>query len=110
MESGASIEDFEAIQNSRQAAINVFEKQMKDQDNLRREIVQAWLGPFNCESCESQQRTHLSTRSVCKDPGRWLLDNPRFQDWLNPDYCSKPLLWLNGIPGAGKTFIKIYPI
>jgi len=107
MESGASIEDFEAIQNSRQTAINAFEKQMKDQKNLRREIVNAWHCPF---SCESQQETHLSTKSVCKDPGRWLLNDARFQDWLDPDYCSKPLLWLNGIPGAGRTFVKIDPI
>jgi hypothetical protein len=104
MESGTSVADFEVIRNSRQAAIIAFEKHMKDQGNLRREIVKAWLCPF---SCESQQETHLKTRSVCKDPGRWLLDNPRFQDWLNPDYCSKPLLWLNGIPGAGRIFIKI---
>ena len=107
MESGASIADFEAIQNSRQAAIIAFEKQMKDQDNLRREIVNAWLRPF---SSESQQKTHLNARSVCKDPGRWLLDDPRFQGWLNPDYCSNPLLWLNGIPGAGREFIKADPI
>jgi hypothetical protein len=107
MESEVTIADFEAIQNSRQAVINAFEKQMKDQDNLRREIVKAWLCPF---SCENQQNAHLNTRSICKDPGRWLLDNPRFQDWLNPDYCSEPLLWLNGIPGAGRTFMKIDPI
>jgi len=50
MESEVTIADFEAIQNSRQAVINAFEKQMKDQDNLRREIVKAWLCPFSCEN------------------------------------------------------------
>lgn len=104
MMSGASIEDFEAIQTSRQTAIIAFEKQIRDQEYLRREIVNAWLCPFNCES---QQQTHSNTRSVCKDPGRWLLDNRLFQDWHNPDYCSKPLLWLNGIPGAGRKFTII---
>jgi hypothetical protein len=106
MENDVSIEEFENIQKSRRVAISDFEKEIKDQDKLCRDTVNAWLCPF---SWENQQETHRNTRSVCKDPGRWLLNDPRFQDWLSPDYCSKPLLWLNGIPGAGMTFIKSNP-
>jgi len=104
IESGASIKEFEEIQNIRQADINTFEKHMEDQDVRRRDMVKSWLCHFNCET---QQQDHRETRKVCKDPGRWLIDDPRFQEWFSPDYCSKPLLWLNGIPGAGMTFIKI---
>lgn len=107
IESRASITEFEGIQSSRQAAIIIFEKQMKDRAILRQEIVKAWLCPFDCET---QQETHQNTRSVCKHPGRWLLESAMFQDWLDPSDFSKPLLWLNGIPGAGRTFIKTNPM
>jgi len=103
IESGGSLGDFEIMQNSRQLAIHAFEKQAQDQVNLRRDIVGSWLCSF---SCERQQETHRATRLVCKDSGRWLLDDSRFKDWLSPDYCSKPLLWLNGKPGAGRPFLQ----
>jgi hypothetical protein len=102
IESGASMAEFEEIQNHRQTAILAFEKQMRDQDILHRDTVKAWLCHFNCEA---QQGNHRDTRSVCKDPGRWLLDDPRFKEWFAPDYCSAPFLWLKGIPGAGKTIL-----
>ncbi|CAG8962046.1 hypothetical protein HYFRA_00005088 [Hymenoscyphus fraxineus] len=101
MESGGSFEDFEMTQNSRQSAINTFRKQITEEESLRRETVKAWLCPF---SCETQQDAHRITRSVCQDPGRWLIDDLRLQNWLDI-YCSNPLLWLNGKPGAGKTIL-----
>lgn len=104
IESGESYTKFEEVQNVRQAAVHEFEKQMRDQDILRQDRVHAWLCHF---SCEAQQEHHRNTRSVCKDPGRWLLDHARFQEWYDPDDCSEPLLWLSGIPGAGMSLINI---
>ena len=94
---------FEEIQNIRQFAIIAFEKQIKDQAVRHRDEVQTWLCAFECET---QQQDHRETRKVCKDPGRWLIDDPEFDKWFSPEYCSNPLLWLNGIPGAGMTFIR----
>ena len=103
IEGGVSIKVFEEIQNIRQFAIIAFEKQIKDQAVRHRDEVQTWLCAFDCET---QQQDHRETRKVCKDPGRWLIDDPEFDKWFSSEYCSNPLLWLNGIPGAGMTFIR----
>ncbi|KAH8586238.1 hypothetical protein B0O99DRAFT_644911 [Bisporella sp. PMI_857] len=100
--SRVSITEFEAIQNHRQTTTNTFEKQMKDHNALRQDTVKAWLRHFDCKG---QQESYRDTRSICRDPGRWLLNHPLIQDWFNPDFCPEPLLWLNGIPGAGKTIL-----
>ncbi|KAK7972207.1 Nacht domain protein [Apiospora saccharicola] len=42
---------------------------------------------------------------VCKGTEKWLLDDPDFQKWRVISSTSSSILWLQGIPGAGKTFI-----
>ncbi|CVK84365.1 uncharacterized protein FPRN_01929 [Fusarium proliferatum] len=38
--------------------------------------------------------------------GRWLLDNETFKGWIDLRYARiPPLLWLTGLPGAGKTIL-----
>ncbi|OCL10848.1 hypothetical protein AOQ84DRAFT_425849, partial [Glonium stellatum] len=39
------------------------------------------------------------------ESGLWLVNDGRMQSWLNPDMCGSPLLWVTGIPGAGKTIL-----
>ena len=103
LENGASIADFETMQQSRQTATMSLEREIKHREMSRRDTIRTWLCPSDCES---HQRAHRQTRSICPDPGRWLLNNSQFKAWLDPEFCSVPLLWLNGIPGAGKAFVK----
>ncbi|KAH8691089.1 hypothetical protein GQ44DRAFT_636325, partial [Phaeosphaeriaceae sp. PMI808] len=42
--------------------------------------------------------------------GDWLLGNERFSSWFNPYPRTAPLLWLSGIPGAGKTVLASFII
>lgn len=102
-----SIADFEAIQNHRRIGINEFERKMKESHLHRKNTVRTWLCHFDCSG---QQESHRGTRSICKDPGRWLLNHSLFQDWLDPDSYSEPFLWLNGKPGAGNTSINIMAV
>ncbi|TGJ85994.1 hypothetical protein E0Z10_g2737 [Xylaria hypoxylon] len=53
----------------------------------------------------AEQARHHKTRSICESPGAWLLADSRFKNWSTPEFCSDPFLWLNGIPGAGKTIL-----
>ena len=64
-----------------------------------RGIVMQWLSPFNSNA---EQDRYREERSICKDPGRWLLNDVRFQQWFGVENHSAPLLWLSGIPGAGR--------
>ncbi|KAI9683271.1 MAG: hypothetical protein M1822_006136 [Bathelium mastoideum] len=93
---------FQAIQSIRNDVNNVFERERKTNEDLHRLVVKQWL---SATDCEAQQNRHRNTRSICPNAGSWLLEHPRFQQWFSPDYCTAPLLWLNGIPGAGKTIL-----
>ena len=41
-------------------------------------------------------------RERCRDTCGWLADDDDFQRWLNGRRKSTAVLWLSGIPGAGK--------
>ncbi|RYP49270.1 hypothetical protein DL768_004993 [Monosporascus sp. mg162] len=42
----------------------------------------------------------------CEGTGKWLLNDADFAKWLDPSNHELRLLWLQGIPGAGKTFLS----
>ncbi|KAI1640418.1 NACHT domain protein [Biscogniauxia mediterranea] len=42
---------------------------------------------------------------VCQGTGTWLLQNATFKEWLQATAESSRILWLQGIPGAGKTYL-----
>ncbi|KAF8541863.1 hypothetical protein BDD12DRAFT_827786 [Trichophaea hybrida] len=46
-------------------------------------------------------------RKHCAETGKWVFSDPRFQSWLNASSseAKQRLLWLAGVPGAGKTFL-----
>ncbi|KAH7255143.1 uncharacterized protein BKA55DRAFT_563482 [Fusarium redolens] len=45
------------------------------------------------------------SEAVCNGTGKWLFRDPSFQNWLAGKEKAKPILWLRGIPGAGKTLL-----
>lgn len=40
--------------------------------------------------------------------GGWILNQTLVQDWSDPDKKTVPLLWLSGIPGAGKIRVLLW--
>ncbi|KAK4198875.1 hypothetical protein QBC40DRAFT_229024 [Triangularia verruculosa] len=42
---------------------------------------------------------------TCEGTGKWLLRDPKFKAWLDSGKSANKVLWLEGIPGAGKTFL-----
>ncbi|KAK8852333.1 vegetative incompatibility protein HET-E-1 [Apiospora arundinis] len=42
----------------------------------------------------------IKTPGTCK----WILEHPTFQEWKGAD-CERPILWLNGKHGSGKTYL-----
>ncbi|KAF5668760.1 Nacht domain-containing protein [Fusarium denticulatum] len=64
----------------------------------------------------ASHRAHLAPKSydgdlyrfseaVCHGTGKWLFRDQSFQNWLAGKEKAKPILWLRGIPGAGKTLL-----
>ncbi|KAK4206160.1 hypothetical protein QBC37DRAFT_143406 [Rhypophila decipiens] len=72
-------------------------------DNHRYFSLKCWLNPVNLRD---EQEYLSDIRRPFPGTGRWLLDHPTFRAWFDPMCQLKPpLLWLNGIPGAGKTVL-----
>lgn len=101
--SNVSFKELEEMLSLRANSLHTFKTNKTAEDISRRATIIQWLSSYNCEA---EQARHRKTRSVCKSPGQWLLNNSRFHKWSAPEFCSDPFLWLNGIPGAGKPFIK----
>ncbi|KAI0100545.1 hypothetical protein GGR51DRAFT_532387 [Nemania sp. FL0031] len=97
-----TFKEFEEIQNVRVSSLHNF-RVRKDAENFSRlRTVMQWLSPYDCDA---EQTRYRKTRSICESPGKWLLMDSRFQKWSTPEFYSNPFLWLNGIPGAGKTIL-----
>lgn len=74
-----------------------------EEERKKRKAVKEWLAVGSLP-----RQNHKSFKSVWKgnaNTGRWIVDHGHFKEWLNPKSCAEPILWLNGIPGAGKTIL-----
>lgn len=102
-----SFTQLEEILQIRKTAIQTSDRNTESQDLYRLKVVKQWLCPFDSEA---ELDCHRKVRSMCKDPGRWLLNDERFQKWYSPNLNYMPLLWLNGVPGAGMSPGLSFPL
>ncbi|KAI2470710.1 hypothetical protein F4781DRAFT_421113 [Annulohypoxylon bovei var. microspora] len=102
IEGRATLVEFEEVQNLRRITEANFQDLYKADLTRRREAVLRWLSPGELEYIHER---HVTAR--CNNPvaGKWLISHANFQKWFDPLYCSTPLLWLNGKPGAGKSVL-----
>jgi len=100
IETQANISQIEEFQESRRIDNDRFETHMRNEELARSRALHSWLKPADVES----DQYHFSKlRAEYPGTGKWLLKQKAFEEWFNPQYANvPPLLWLNGIPGAGK--------
>lgn len=48
------------------------------------------------------QEASTAMRSEDPTAGRWVFEEPKMKAWVDPAKSAVPLLWMNGIPGAGR--------
>ncbi|KAK0669911.1 hypothetical protein QBC41DRAFT_318787 [Cercophora samala] len=79
-------------------------KEMADAESNRKlRDLHGWLKATNVAN---DQHEFSRLRSEYPGTGSWILDNPKFKEWFEtPCQLIPPVLWLNGIPGAGKTIL-----
>ena len=99
VETQASLYQFEEIQRMRVTAEAEFQALREAEDLRRRSAVQDWLSAANTEL---DQEIKSSVRTEYPGVCRWILDHKNVQAWCGSTPRSSPLLWVNGIPGAGK--------
>ncbi|KAK8053544.1 hypothetical protein PG996_012845 [Apiospora saccharicola] len=97
----SQIQDFRRDQDLRNAEFN---KIRESQEAQRLTDLKAWLSPPNVDNDQYE---------LCKiwkkypGSGQWLLQNQHLKNWLDPLFPTiPPLLWINGMPGAGKTVLS----
>ncbi|KAF2800244.1 hypothetical protein K505DRAFT_229183, partial [Melanomma pulvis-pyrius CBS 109.77] len=101
LEDQASIIHFEEFQDLHLRAKREFEAQRSAELDRRRLNIQQWLCAHDIEA-----RQEDAAKSRYNGTGNWLIQDSRFTKWFNFDYCAESLLWLSGIPGAGKTVLS----
>ena len=99
LESEANLAHFEEAQIAREQAIDA---QLKAEELEQRKLminVDAWLAPAGCKS---DHERYLEIQQDYPNTGNWLLKARQVKKWLDPLCSDVPVVWLYGIPGAGK--------
>ncbi|EDN94473.1 hypothetical protein SS1G_10346 [Sclerotinia sclerotiorum 1980 UF-70] len=52
--------------------------------------------------------TAVAMRADYSSSGNWILKECKTKGWLDPQQSTTPLLWINGIPGAGGATNLLY--
>ncbi|KAH6845783.1 hypothetical protein B0I37DRAFT_381087 [Chaetomium sp. MPI-CAGE-AT-0009] len=101
--SQATLSQIEACQGEKRLRDKQFQEIAEAESRRHLRELNGWL---RAASVANDQHDYCKLRTEYPGTGRWLLDNPTFKDWFEP-WCQliPPLLWLNGIPGAGKTIL-----
>lgn len=82
---------------ARQRAFEEFERQYEFRQRQDLEAVKSSLGPVLYD----RDLQRLKARRVVQS-GDWLLGQEEYNHWRDPSDKASRLLWLQGIPGAGK--------
>ncbi|CAI7613090.1 unnamed protein product [Penicillium pancosmium] len=101
LEGRVTFTQLETVILNGEKTLQELQKQQRDEAMSNYRDVQGWLGNVNVET------DHESIARVrCDNPeaGSWLLRHPLFQPWQDAT-SDTLLLWLNGIPGAGKSVL-----
>lgn len=98
IESQANVLEIQASQVARASAEKAFDAELLAIRNNQRLAVRTWLSARNVkldhEACISMRRDYPAT-------GLWILEKPALAKWHDNLDTTVPLVWLQGIPGAG---------
>ena len=64
----------------------------------KRLVVLNWL---SSAKTILDQEAFVEMRRDYPSTGHWMLENPVMKSWLDPGNTLVPVVWMNGIPGAG---------
>lgn len=100
IESQAHLEQFAKYQEDMSTLKHHIEKLVAENREKKSTAVKEWLATGG-----QAQRDHegfLAVREGYSRTGRWILNHEVIRDWVNPDTPATPIVWMTGIPGAGK--------
>ncbi|KAL9115839.1 MAG: hypothetical protein Q9227_000207 [Pyrenula ochraceoflavens] len=95
------LEHIQAEYHARNRALEHFERTEKHHRQQEYESIRTNVSPKTYDDVTY----HLQSRLLAGTE-KWLLRDATFQRWLESSETSMRLLWLQGIPGSGKTYLS----
>ncbi|ERF71684.1 hypothetical protein EPUS_08997 [Endocarpon pusillum Z07020] len=86
--------------DARLRALEHFEKMDRSNRQQEYNIIKTGISPKSYDD-----KLDWLYGRICEGTGKWLLRDPTFAKWLDFADVSTKIVWLQGIPGAGKTFL-----
>jgi hypothetical protein len=77
-------------------------KLMEEEHQKKRLAVTEWLAAANCEVLHD---AFCAIKEDYPHTGRWILEDKIICNWKDSDEPETPIVWMHGIPGAGKTIL-----
>ncbi|KAH6888169.1 hypothetical protein B0T10DRAFT_515086 [Thelonectria olida] len=101
MQGEVTIAEIAEAHSARTRSLEEYERSHEFQQRQDFDMVFASLAP----NLYDEELERLKEKCVI-DSASWLSSNPQFQQWFDASDDSIRLLWLEGIPGAGKTYLS----
>lgn len=103
IESHANVLEINASQAARELAEKAFQEADKARKDNQRIAVRTWLSARNVQM---DHDVYTEVRMLYPSTGLWVLQKTAIAAWLDDQHTSGCLVWINGIPGAGKPQIS----
>jgi hypothetical protein len=101
VETQASISHFQQARQHHLQVVAEANRQRSNETLQQTRAVADWLSPADVSA---YQETARKARQQSSGGGDWLLTRDMFRSWSHLTSEVTPLLWVTGIPGAGKSF------
>lgn len=95
----STLSEYEDAQRFRERIDRDLNERRSADLSRRRDVLLNWLSPAQLDQVHER---YITVRSGDPAAGKWLLEHDAMKAWLRIRFCSAPLLWLKGKPGAGK--------
>ncbi|KAI5458921.1 hypothetical protein BGZ63DRAFT_361273 [Mariannaea sp. PMI_226] len=101
MQSEVTLASITEAHDARTRALREYERSHQFQQRQDFEMILASLTPHLYDQDLEQFRERCIVES-----GSWLMNHAQYQKWFDASDDSTRLLWFEGIPGAGKTYLS----
>lgn len=108
MRSEVRLEHIRAEHDARLRSLEHFEKTERSNRQQEYHIIKTAISPKDYDD-----KLDWVYGRVCEGTGKWLLVDSTFAKWLDVRDVSTKIVWLQGIPGAGRSktlFLKTHCI
>ncbi|KAK1833652.1 hypothetical protein QBC39DRAFT_302504 [Podospora conica] len=82
------------------AARKHYDEERQGRDDQFFNSVEQYIQPISYDKRLDELRT-----SICEGTGDWLPKDDTFNRWLDPTDATTNVVWVQGFPGAGKTYL-----